>query len=65
MEKACSGGNEQQEALAGLLKFTAKSLMLTEYEEELFAEYVDHIVVYGRTEIGFVMKCGPVFRERL
>lgn len=65
LEKACSGGNEQQEALAGLLKFTAKSLMLTEYEEELFAEYVDHIVVYGRTEIGFVMKCGPVFRERL
>ncbi len=65
LENAFSGTYEQREALAGLLKFTAKGSMLTEYEEELFVEYVDHIVVYGRTEIGFAMKCGPVFRERL
>lgn len=65
LEAKVSGGHEQQEALAHLLKYTAKGVMLTEYDEELFAEHVDHIVVYKRNEIGFAMKCGPVFRERI
>ena len=60
-----SGSREQQEALSKLLKYTAKDLMLTEFDPELFKEHVDHIVVYGRSEIGFAMKCGPVFRERI
>jgi len=65
LEKMFCGSYEQKEALARLLKYTARGSMLTEYEESLFAEHVDHIVVYERTEIGFAMKCGPVFRERL
>lgn len=60
-----SGSHEQQEALSKLLKYTAKGLMITEFEPELFTEHVDHIVICGRTEIGFAMKCGPVFRERI
>ena len=39
--------------------------MITEFDPELFTEYVDHIVIVSRTEIGFVMKCGPIFRERI
>lgn len=65
LESKVSGGHEQQEALARLLKFTAKGTTLMEYDETLFTEHVDHIVVYERTEIGFAMKCGPVFRERI
>lgn len=60
-----NGNREKQDALERLLKHTAKGTMLTEFEPSLFTEHVDHIVVYGRTEIGFVMKCGPVFRERI
>ncbi len=60
-----SGSHEQQEAFSKLLKYTAKGRMLTEFDPELFTEHVDHIVIYGRTEFGFAMKCGPVFRERI
>lgn len=60
-----SGSHEQQEALSKLLKYTAKGRMLTEFDPELFTEHVDHIMIYGRTEIGFAMKCGLVFRERI
>ncbi len=65
LESECSGSIEKKEALASLLKYTARGVMLTGYEEDIFAEHVDHIVVCGRSEIGFAMKCGPVFRERI
>ena len=60
-----NGNREQQDALERLLKYTAKGTMLTVFEPSLFTEHVDHIVVFERTEIGFAMKCGPVFRERI
>lgn len=60
-----SGSHERQEALERLLKYTAKGRTLTEFDDALFTEHVDHIVVYERTEIGFAMKCGPIFRERI
>ena len=60
-----SGNKEQQEALAELLRFTAQGITMTEFDETLFTKHVDHIVVFERTEIGFAMKCGPVFRERI
>lgn len=60
-----SGCENKQAALASLLKYTAKGNMLTEFSDELFTEHVDHIVIFKRTQIGFVMKCGPVFTERI
>ena len=60
-----SGGDEKKESLKELLHYTAKGQMLSEFDEELFIKFVDHIIVYERTEIGFAMKCGPVFRERI
>lgn len=60
-----SGNRDQQVALDRLLKYTAKGVMIEKFEPSLFTEHVDHIVVYERTEIGFAMKCGPVFRERI
>lgn len=59
------GNHNQQEALTRLLKYTAKGQMIKEFDDSLFTEHVDHIVVFERTEIGFAMKCGPVFRERI
>ena len=60
-----NGNRDQADALDRLLKYTAKGTMITEFDPSLFTEHVDHIVVYERTEIGFAMKCGPVFRERI
>ena len=60
-----SGSHDQQEALTRLLRYTAKGRIITEFDDELFTEHVDHIVIYKRTEIGFAMKCGPIFRERI
>jgi hypothetical protein len=48
-----------------LLKFASKSKMLTTYEDELFENYVDRIIVYSRLEIGFELKCGITLKERL
>lgn len=60
-----AGGYDQQEALTNLLHYTAKGNQLKAFDGELFTEHVDHIIIYSRTEIGFAMKCGPVFRERI
>ena len=42
-----------------------KCAQLAQFDEELYKRFVDHIVVYSKSEIGFAMKCGPVFRERI
>lgn len=60
-----SGGHEQQEALTKLLRYTAKEKYLKEFDDDLFTTHVDHIVIFDRSEIGFAMKCGPIFRERI
>lgn len=60
-----SGGDERRESLKKLLHYTAKGQMLSEFDEELFLQFVDHTIVYNRAEIEFAMKCGPIFRERI
>ena len=60
-----SGSYEQQEALTKLLKYTARGKKLRAFDGDLFTEHVDHVIIFGRTEIGFAMKCGPIFRERI
>ncbi|MGL4332908.1 MAG: recombinase family protein [Bacteroidales bacterium] len=51
--------------LQKLLHFTEHSDMLQEFNEELFTEYADHIIVYSREEIGIQLKCGLTLRERM
>ena len=48
-----------------LLKFATKSKMLTAYEDELFENYVEKIIVFSREEVGFELKCGITLKERL
>lgn len=35
------------------------------FNEELFTSFVDHIQVFSRSEIGFVLKCGLTLKERI
>ena len=48
-----------------LLKFAEKGEMLTAFDGELFGRFVEQIIVYSRTEVGFQMKCGLTLRERM
>lgn len=59
---AARGNNRDIEEL---LKFTKESEMLTEFDDELFTKFVERIMIYKRTEVGFELKCGPIFRERI
>ncbi len=58
-------GLDRQRALNELLKYTAGAEKLTAFSDEVFTKYVDRVIVFSRKEVGFVMKCGPVFRERI
>ena len=60
-----SGGSKQKEALEDIIHYTSGVSMMTAFDEDLFARFVDRVIVYSRTEIGFDMKCGPIFRERI
>ena len=60
-----SGGDQQKKALEDILHFTARAEMQTEFDEDLFTRFVDRVIVYSRTEIGFAMKCGLTLRERI
>jgi len=60
-----NGNLAKVEEVNSLLKITTKSKMLTAYEDELFENYVERIIVYSRDEIDFELKCGITLRERL
>ena len=50
-------------ALKSLIRFTENCPYLDEYSDTLFTDFVDHIVVYDRNNIGFKLKCGLLLRE--
>lgn len=56
---------DRQTALNELLKYTAGAELLTAFFDEVFTKHVDRVIIFSRKEVGFVMKCGPVFRERI
>lgn len=56
---------DRQRALNELLLYTACAEKLTAFSDDVFTRHVERIILYSRKEAGFVMKCGPVFRERI
>lgn len=64
--------NNEKSAVNGNIKETEKLLRFievletqTEFSDEAFTEYVDSIIVYSRTCIGFRLKCGLTLKEEL
>lgn len=57
--------SDRQRALNELLRYTAKAELLTAFSDEVFTKHVDRVIIFSRKEVGFAMKCGPVFRERI
>lgn len=60
-----SGGDKQKKALEDILHFTAGAEMQTAFDDALFTRFVQNVIVYSRTEIGFALKCGLTLRERI
>lgn len=56
---------ENIEYATTLYKFCSKSEMLNEYSDELFEKHISRVIVYSRDSVGFELKCGIVFTERL
>lgn len=65
LSRVLNGNLAKTEKVSRLLKFAAKAEMVSDFDGGLFEEYVDRVVVYSRTEIGFELKCGLTLKERL
>lgn len=63
--KMMNGNLSKIEEVSRFLKFASKSEMLKTFDSGLFEEYVNRIIVYSRTEVGFELKCGITLKERL
>lgn len=48
-----------------LLRYATKGTMLHGFDGEVFSRFVQRIIVYSRSEIGFELKCGITLKERL
>lgn len=62
-----AGGAYQHQLLEvqKLLRFTERTAMLQEFDDEIFTEFANRVIVYNRTEVGFQLKCGLTLRERM
>lgn len=65
LSRVLNGSLTKTDEVSRLLKFAVKAEMSVDFDGDLFEEYVDRIVVYSRTEIGFELKCGLTLKERL
>ena len=60
-----TGNSSRINSVKELMRFADKSDMQVEYNDELFTQFVDRIIVYSRNEVGFELKCGLILRERM
>ncbi len=60
-----AGENGDIKETKKLLRFAESAEMLTEFSDDLFTEYVDSIIVYTRTCIGFRLRCELTLKEEV
>ena len=48
-----------------VIKYASKAESVNKFDDLLFGNYVEKIIVYSQVEIGFEMKCGITLKERL
>ena len=58
LKNAVSGDVTKVTAATALLHFTEKGGILQEFDDDLFNEYVNRIIVRSRNEVRFELKCG-------
>ena len=65
LNRSVTGDTSKVYETERLIHFCERGEMLQKYNEELFELFVDHIEVYSRQSIGFVLHCGLTFKERI
>ena len=65
ISKSINGDLTHLDEAQKLLRFVSKKAEITEFEDEMFLEYVDTMTVHSRDEITFNLKCGLNITERL
>ena len=51
--------------VSALLQYATKASLMKDFDGDIFKRFVERVVVYSRTEIGFELKCGITLKERL
>lgn len=65
IQNGITDNSHRLEEIADLIVFCSSTETMMHFDEELFTRFVDHIEIYNRTKLGFVMKCGPTFKEEI
>ena len=60
-----SNDSQHLSEVSALLQYATKAAMLSNFDRDIFTRFVERIIVYSRTEIGFELKCGITLKERL
>jgi DNA invertase Pin-like site-specific DNA recombinase len=60
-----SNDSQHLSEVSALLQYATKAAMLSNFDRDVFTRFVERIIVYSRTEIGFELKCGITLKERL
>ncbi len=47
------------------MQYATKASIMKDFDGDIFKRFVERVVVYSRTEIGFELKCGITLKERL
>lgn len=60
-----NGGMAKITELERLIKYVSKSKNIESFNKEVFEQFVEKIVAFSPTEIGFSLKCGLLLKERM
>lgn len=63
--RSINGGVNKVAELHQLVKYVSKSDTILEFDEDLFEQFVNRVIAFSPTEIGFQLKCGITLKERM
>lgn len=65
LESSVTENHEQLAELDALIHYISKKPKIMEFEDAIFEQFIENIIIYSRDEIGLHMKCGITLRERM
>ena len=63
--RSINGGMTIVTELKQLIKYVSKAKSIESFDADLFERFVDKIIAFSPTEIGFSLKCGLTLSERI
>ena len=65
LNRSITGDSTKVYETERLIHFCKYGEMLQEYRDDLFELFTDHIQVYSRQKVGFTLRCGLTFQEKI